>query len=236
MRITAMALLLLATTLAAQTPQPEHGVYVDDIDKKVDACTNFFDYANGAWRAANPIPASMQKWSRRWAAGEQSKDELRTLLDEESKRKDWPKASIDQQISDFYSSCMNQARIAALGTKPIQPLLSEINAIKSPASLQRAIADLHELQMYPLFGVTSAPDNHNPGQVIARVFAAGLGMPDRDYYLKPEKRFADAREKYPAHVTRLFELAGHSHAAAKQASEAIFALEKRLAWRQLDNR
>ncbi len=230
-----MALLLLATTLAAQTPQPEHGVYVDDIDKKVDACTNFFDYANGAWRAANPIPASMQKWSRRWAAGEQSKDELRTLLDEESKRKDWPKASIDQQISDFYSSCMDQARIDALGTKPIQPLLSEINAIKSPASLQRAIADLHELQMYPLFGVTSAPDNHNPGQVIARVFAAGLGMPDRDYYLKPEKRFADAREKYRAHVTRMFELAGHSHAAAKQASEAIFALEKRLASMQLDN-
>src|SRR5258708_19921167 len=104
MRITAMALLLLATTLAAQTPQPEHGVYVDDIDKKVDACTNFFDYANGAWRAANPIPASMQKWSRRWAAGEQSKDELRTLLDEKSNPNNCPKPTINQQLTHFSRS------------------------------------------------------------------------------------------------------------------------------------
>jgi putative endopeptidase len=235
MRIRHLAPLLLATTLAAQTPPPERGGYLDDIDRKVDACTNFFDYANGAWRAANPIPASMQKWSRRWAAGEESKDQLRTLLDEESKRKDWPKGSIDQQISDFYGACMDQARVDALGTRPIQPLLREIKSIKTPAALLQTIANLHELQIYPLFGVTSTPDNHNPGQVIARVFAAGLGMPDRDYYLKPDQRFAEAREKYRAHVTRMFELAGHGHAAAKEASDRIFALEKRLAAAQLDN-
>src|SRR3954464_9409731 len=100
MRLTSLALLLfLATTLSAQT---EHGVFTQDIDTKTDACTNFFEYANGAWRAANPIPASMQRWSRRWAAGEQSKEQLRTLLDDESKRTDWPQGSIDQQISDFY--------------------------------------------------------------------------------------------------------------------------------------
>jgi endothelin-converting enzyme/putative endopeptidase len=230
-----MALLLLASTLAAQTPPSERGVYVEDIDKKVDACTDFYEYANGSWRAANPIPASMQRWSRRWAAGEESKEQLRTLLDEESKRKDWPKGTIDQQISDFYGSCMDQARIDKLGIKPIQPLLSEIKAIKSPATQQQTIARLHDLQMFALFGVTSTADNHNPSQVIARVFAAGLGLPDRDYYLKPDKRFVDAREKYRAHVTRMFELAGHDHATAKKASDVIFAMEKRLAVAQLDN-
>src|ERR1700691_2307478 len=98
MRKMLIVALLFAATLTAQTTppaqsQPEHGVFVGDIDRKVDACTNFYDYANGAWRTANPIPASMQRWSRRWAAGEQSKEQLRTLLDDESKRKDWPKGT-----------------------------------------------------------------------------------------------------------------------------------------------
>jgi len=229
--------MLLATSLAAQTPAPpsERGVFVEDIDKKVDACTDFFGYANGAWRAANPIPPSMQRWSRRWAAGERSKEQLRALLDEESQRKDWPKGSIDQQISDFYGSCMDQPRIDALGVKPIQPLLDAIKAARSVAGLQPVIAKLHELQIYPLFGVGSSPDNHNPSQVLARVFPAGLGLPDRDYYLKPDKRFADARDQYRAYVARMFELAGSSRAAAKQASGEVFALEKRLATAELDN-
>lgn len=235
MRMTPVATLLLAATLSAQTPPPERGVFVDDIDKKADACTNFYDYANGAWRAANPIPGSMQRWSRRWAAGEQSKEQLRALLDDESKRKDWPKGSIDQQISDFYSSCMDQPGVDALGAKPIRPLLKEIDSIRTAADLQTAIADLHELQMYAPFGIASSSDNHNPGYVIARVFASGLGLPDRDYYLKPEKRFVEARAKYRLHVAKMFELTGYSHDASKKAAGAVFAMETRLATAQLDN-
>ena len=234
MRMMPIAVLCLATSLAAQTA-PEHGVFVDDIDKNADACTNFYDYANGGWRAANPIPGSMQKWSRRWKAGEQSKEQLRTLLDDESKKKDWPKGTIDQQISDFYASCMDQARVDSLGAKPIQPLLHEIKAMRTSADLQKTIADLHELQMFAAFGITSASDNHNPGYVIARVFASGLGLPDRDYYLKPEKRFADARAKYRVHVAKMFELTGYSAAEATHDSDVIFAMETRLAAAQLDN-
>jgi endothelin-converting enzyme/putative endopeptidase len=232
MRMSSLAILLFAATLSAQT---ERGVFVQDIDTKADACTNFFDYANGAWRAANPIPGSMQRWSRRWAAGEQSKEQLKALLDDESKRKDWPKGSIDQQIGDFYSACMDQSRIDALGTKPIRPMLKQIDAIHTSADLQKAISDLHDLQMFAPFGIAASSDNHNPGFVIARIFAAGLGLPDRDYYLKPEKRFAEARAKYRVHITKMFELTGSSHAAAQKASDVIFAMETRLATAQLDN-
>jgi putative endopeptidase len=237
MRKTALALLplLLTATLSAQTPPAERGVFVEDIDQSVNACDNFFDYANGAWRAANPIPPSMQRWSRRWAAGEQSKEQLRTLLDDVSKRKDWPAGTIDQQISDFYASCMDQQQVDALGSKPIQPLLQEISRVGTPAELQATIARLHDLQMYAAFRVGAASDNHNPGQVIARLAPAGLGLPDRDYYLKPEKRFAEAREKYVAHVARMFELTGSTHDTASRAAQTIFAMEKRLAAAQLDN-
>jgi len=228
-----VTLVAFSATLAAQTPQ--RGVLIEDIDKNANACTDFYRYANGAWRVANPIPASMSRWSRRWAAGEQSKEQLRTIVEDESKRKDWPKGSIDQQIADFYSSCMDEQRVNQLGITSIKPLFADIDNIRDRAALQRTIARLHDLQMFAPFGVTSSPDNHNPTQVIARVFASGLGLPDRDYYLKPDKRFADAREKYRAHLAKMFELAGYSKTAAARASAGIFELETRLAKAQLDN-
>ena len=227
-----LLLLLLAVPLAAQT---ERGIFAEDVDTKVRACENFFDYANGAWRAANPIPASMQRWSRRWQAGEQSKDELKLLVDEISKRTDWPKGSIDQQISDFYGACIDQERVDALGVKPIEPLLADIRAMKNGGDLQRMIGRLHALRLFAPFGLVSTPDNHEPSQVIARVFAAGLGLPDRDYYFKGEPRFSGARKEYLAHVAKMFGLAGWSRAEAKKAAETVLAMEKRLAGGQLDN-
>src|SRR5215212_595208 len=132
MRKAIFILSLLFTTLTL-TAQTQRGIFAQDIDKSADACTNFFDYANGAWRKANPIPASMNRWSRRWAAGEQSKDQLRVILDEVTKRNDWPKGSVDQQIGDFYSSCMDEQRVNALGAKPLEPLFARIDAIRSTA-------------------------------------------------------------------------------------------------------
>jgi endothelin-converting enzyme/putative endopeptidase len=231
MRTTALLALALTLSAAAQ----ERSVYVEDIDRTADACTNFYDYANGAWRSANPIPPEMSRWSRRWAAGELSKQQLRTILEDVSQRTDWPKGSIDQQIADFYGSCMDEKRVNALGSKPVQPLLREIDGITTIAALQEMIGRLHELQLFVPFGVVSAPDNHNPNQVIARVFPSGLGLPDRDYYFKPDARFAEARQKYVAHVAKMFELAGTGKAAAKQAASTILAFETRLAAWQLDN-
>lgn len=234
MRIVPLASLFLSITLVAQTPQ-QRGVFLEDIDRNADACTNFFDYANGAWRKANPIPASMQRWSRRWASGELSKEQLRTILDDLSKRKDWPKGSIDQQITDFYGSCMDEQRINELGLKPIEPLLAEIDAIRTRAQLQQMIIRLSDLQVSAPFGVAASPDNHNPRQVIGFVFAGGLSLPDRDYYTSTQQRFVDTRAKYLEHVAAMFELAGESKEAAKKAANTVFALESRLATGHLTN-
>ena len=230
----AVPLLLLSCALMAQTPQLK-SIVVDDMNKSADPCDNFFDYANGAWRAANPIPASMQRWSRRWKAGEENKDALKVILDDVSKKKDWPKGSIEQQIGDFYGACMDESRANSLGAKPIEPLLHQIDAIKDRAGLEKVVRRLHLLGITAPFGIYGGPDNHEPTQTIADVYANGLGMPDRDYYFKTEERFVKHREEYRQFLEKLFKLAGSNDADAKKAVETVMAFETRLADPQLDN-
>ncbi|HEY6251050.1 MAG TPA: M13 family metallopeptidase [Candidatus Angelobacter sp.] len=232
---TALVLTICSLGLLAQQQAPQQGIQVSDMDRKADPCTDFYEYANGAWRAANPIPASMSRWSRRWAAGELSKDQLKSILDDVSSRHDWPHGSVEQLIGDFYGSCMDEGRINKLEVKPIQPLFADIDGMKNAGDLQRMIRRFHGLGVSVPFGLTSAPDNHNPSQTIADVYANGLGLPDRDYYFKSEQRFQEAREKYHVHVANMFKLAGEDEARAKAAAETVFQIETKLANASLDN-
>src|ERR1700749_971423 len=236
MRLLKLSLLFLAgcASLFAQS-SPQQGIQMGDIDQKADACTDFFQFANGKWRAENPIPPSMVRWSRRWKAGEDAKDQLKIILDEVSAKTDWPKGSTEELIGDYYGSCMNESHINQLGIKPAQPTLTAIDAMKTPADLQHMLQQLHNAGVFVPFGLTSSPDNHNPTQVIASIFASGLGLPDRDYYLKTKQRFQEAREKYLLHVAAMFKLAGYDDAKAKAAADTVFQMEKKLAEATLDN-
>ncbi|HEY6350231.1 MAG TPA: M13 family metallopeptidase [Candidatus Angelobacter sp.] len=230
-----LVLTFCAMPLVAQQQAPQRGIQISDMDRKADPCADFYEYANGTWRAANPIPASMSRWSRRWAAGELSKDQLKSILDDVSSKHDWPRGSVEQLIGDFYGSCMDEARINKLGFKSIQPLFAEIDGMKTTADLQRMVRRFHELGIGVPFGLTSAPDNHNPSQTIADVYASGLGLPDRDYYFKTEPRFQETREKYLVHLANMFKLAGYDEARAKAAADTVFQIETRLANASMDN-
>ncbi|MGZ4878497.1 MAG: M13 family metallopeptidase [Candidatus Angelobacter sp.] len=227
------ATMFCVTMLAQGTPQK--GVQVGDIDTKSDPCTDFFQFANGKWRADNPIPPSMVRWSRRWKAGEDAKEQLKDILDDVSRKTDWPRGSVEELIGDYYGSCMNESRVNKLGLEPAKPMLTKIDAMKSPADLQSMIRQLHDVFVFVPFVLSSSPDNHNPTQVIANISAGGLGLPDRDYYLKTETRFQDAREKYLVHVAAMFRLAGYDDAKAKAAAQTVFQMEKKLAEASLDN-
>jgi putative endopeptidase len=230
-----LAAVVLAIAPAALAAEPAlRGIETADLDRSVEPCTDFFQFANGEWRKQNPIPPSMVRWSRRWAAGELAKNQLKDLLEEISARRSWAPGSVEQLIGDHYGSCMDEARIDAQGITPLQPLLAEIDAVKDGSGVQRMIARLQEVNITAPFGVTASPDNHDPSQVIADIYADGLGLPDRDYYFKPEPRFQEAREKYRAHVATTFKLAGHGEADAKAAADTVFALETKLAEASLD--
>ncbi len=223
----------VATTSLGQSAKL-NGIEVSDLDRKVDPCTDFYEFSNGTWRAQNPIPNSMDRWSRRWQAGETNKDQLRIVLDDISSHPA-AKGSPAQLSGDFYVACTNQKAIDAAGSKPLLPLLDRISAIKNLADLQTVVIALQTDGVQVPFNLSSSPDVHAPQNVIADVGAGGLGLPDRDYYLKPEKRFVDARAGYLLYVAKLFELAGSSSADAKASAETVMTFETALAKATLDN-
>src|SRR5258708_874287 len=192
MRFRAFLLVVVAFTLPASvfaqiqgTPTPQHGVQLGDLDRTADPCTDFFQYANGSWRASHPIPASMSRWSRRWEAGETAKERLRDILEDVSRRTDWPRGSVEQLIGDYYGSCIDEARINKLGLAPAAPTLKEIDAMQGSADLQRMIRRLQGLGVSVAFGLGSSPDNHNPRHTTPVIYASPLALPTPPYYLKP---------------------------------------------------
>jgi endothelin-converting enzyme/putative endopeptidase len=177
-----------------------HGIIPDDIDRNANACTDFFQYANGAWRKEHPIPDYMDRWSRRWESGEVNKEHVRDILTEVSAKHDWPQGSAQQLSGDYYAACMDDTAVDKAGLAPVKPWLDEVGAIKSRGDIQRTIRHLQDVGVAVPFALGSMQDPHEPTRVIAGIGASGLGLPDRDYYLKPEPRFVEARDRYLEHV------------------------------------
>jgi endothelin-converting enzyme/putative endopeptidase len=227
--------LLLAPFVAAAQQAALKGPEIADMNRKVEACTDFFEFANGAWRAANPIPAEMPRWSRRWQAGEASKDRLKGILEEAAAVKNPPKGSTEQLIGDFYGACMDEAAIDRLGVTPLAGWRKDIQAMKTTADVGKMITRFQRYAIFVPFAFVAAPDNHDPENVIAQIYASGLGLPDRDYYVKTEARFVETREKYLAHVAKTFELAGASPGEAKKSAATVMRMETDFAKASLDN-
>ncbi len=229
MRILKILPLLLLATVAVCQASSLKGVEVSDIDRTADPCTDFYQFANGAWRANNPIPASMTRWSRRWAAGETTKDKLKLILDQASQDKSAPKGGTEQLIGDYYGACTDESRINARGIEPLKPYLAQIDGARDMAGMQQVMIQLHDILVVVPFALSGSQDPHEPTMVMADISGNALGLPERDYYLRPEPRFVEAREKYKQHIANMFKLAGWDEAKATAGAQTIMVMETKFA-------
>jgi putative endopeptidase len=225
---------LLSQFLVSQTA-PLHSIDVTDLDRKVDPCSDFYEFSNGDWRASHPIPATMVRWSKRWESGETTKDKLKEILDTAQQDTGAAKGSTEQIIGDYYGACMDESRVNARGIEPLKKWFAEIDAVNDNSGLQPVIANMHDILVTVPFNLSSSTDPHRPTWVLADIGASGYALPDRDYYLKPDARFKEAREKYVEHIAKMFTLVGWDEKSATSGAQTVMAMETRFAEVSLDN-
>jgi len=199
-----------------------------NLDRSCKPCDDFYKFANGGWMAKNPIPAEYPSWGRFDELAERNVDELHRILDGLALLKA-KRGSVEQKLGDFYASGMDMQRIDAEGLKPLEGELRRIDAVKDAAGLRAEIGRLQGYGINVPFVFGSGQDAKESTRVIGQALQGGLGLPDRDYYLKDDQRYQDIRKAYVAHVAKMFELAGDSAADAKAHADTVMRLETQLA-------
>ena len=203
------------------------------MDKSVNPCEDFYEYACGTWRKNNPIPADQSRWGRFNELAEYNRQVLHEIL-EKASANDPKRDAVTQKIGDMYSSCMDEQTVNSHGSTPVKPLLDRIAAISNKDQLVDTIAQLHATGINVLFGFGSQPDLHNASIEVANIFQGGLGLPDRDYYIKDDAKSKETREKYLVHVTNMLKLLGDSPEAAQKEAQTIIDIETKLAQAAFD--
>jgi putative endopeptidase len=228
--------LALADVRASTPPDsPSYwGFDTANLDKTCKPCDDFFQFAMGGWMKSNPIPPEYSTWGSFTVLADRNQQGLREIL-EASAKADMPSGSNERKIGDFYWSCMDTAAIEGAGTKPIDALLLRISLMKSIADLQVTAARLQQQGFAVLFRFTSNQDAKDSTKVIATALQGGLGLPERDYYLRTDEKSKKLRDDYSAHVARMLQLLGD--APEKSAAEAatVLAIETSLAKASMSN-
>ena len=221
-------------TVISQPLFGPHGFDLTGMDPTVNACDDFYRFAVGKWRETHPLPAQYSRFGRFEELAERNRETLHTILEEDARAAATaPRGSAEQKVGDFYAACMNETAIEAAGMTPIQDELSRINAISDRASLLAELTRLHGEGYGPLFRVSGQNDMKNSKMIIASVGSGGLGLPDRDYYLRDQDRFKTIRGQYIDHVAKMLTLSGDDPTTARVEAERVLQLETKLADAQM---
>jgi endothelin-converting enzyme/putative endopeptidase len=227
--------ILFALCLAGATgyAQKAPGFDLGALNRNVDPCANFYQYACGGWMTANPLPGDASRWGRFDALQDRNRLFLNNVLETASADRH-NRSATDQKIGDFYAACMDEKNIEARGLEAIQRDLNRIAVIQDRQEITELVVYMFRLGSWPFFHFSSEQDARDSTRVIAVFDQAGLGLPDRDYYLKTDEKSVELRNKYLAHVQTVFALLGLPAAEAQKKAAAVVAIETELAKGSLD--
>ena len=198
------------------------------VDTSVSPCENFYRFSCNNWFKRNPLPADQAAYGRFTELFELNRLHLKQIL-EASSKPDPRRTPNEQKIGDEYASCMDTTAINKLGLSPIKPELDRIAALSRPDELPVLLAHLHTIGVDAFFDFSANQDYGDANQVISFYNSGGLGLPERDYYFRPDAKSAEQRKQYVDHVRKMFILAGESEAQAAKDADTVMAIETRLA-------
>jgi putative endopeptidase len=222
--------------LAQQAPL-KSGLDPAGFDKSVRPQDDLFRHVNGAWLTKTEIPADRPVYGTFVQLDEQAEAKLHLLIEELAGSPNKKPGSTAQQVGDLYLSFTTIDRLNKLGAEPLRPRLAEVDAIRDTRQLAETIGKLGVVGLPGPVGAFIEADAGDPTKVALYLFQGGTALPDRDYYLKDDPKFADIRAKYVDYLTKIFTLAGRPRASDE--AKAVMALETELAriqWTQVESR
>jgi putative endopeptidase len=204
------------------------GIDPANLDKSVRVQDDLYQALNGSWLQRTEIPADKSNYGVFTALDDLSRERVRTLIEELAATPQTPGTDA-QKIGDLYRSFLDEGRIEKVGLKPLKRELARIQALKTPDEVARHFGHLTAIGVSGPFHFGVGQDDKNSTQYLAVAFQGGTGMPDRDYYLKDDPKFQEARAAYVAYAERLLKLAGVKATEAPAAAQAILEVETRFA-------
>jgi endothelin-converting enzyme/putative endopeptidase len=201
---------------------------VSSLDRSIDPCTDFYQFVCGGWQKNNPIPADQASWSVYGKLANENQQFLWGILENAAQATN--RTPVQQKIGDFFSACMNKPAIDSAGVQPLKPMLVVIDRLKTRPYLIAAIAQLHHILPGDLFfSAGTGQDDMDSDSVIVRLGSGGLGLPDRDYYLKTDPKSETLRQQYTAYIAKILAMVGEQPDQAKADAASILRIETALA-------
>lgn len=223
-----------STEKVVEKSQKKTAYDLNNLNKDVDPCTDFYQYAVGSWLKNNPVPQTESRWGVFEVLSEENRVKINKIIDKLTTSSEFKIGSDEQLVRDFYLSALDTSNINALGLSPIQPYLENIQSISNKEDLNNYIIEAYKKNIGSVFSFWIGSNPKNSDQNIIQIGQGGGGLPDRDYYLGESTKMKQIRNAYKLHLEKMFFLVGKDVVTAKKSANIVFNFEKEIAKISMD--